>query len=258
VPPKEPTTGVLRHAPHEAGVVRCTSGDDDAELIANSTHGDYPEHVALTIANDGDILTTVDLKDATTARRWAEQSALGKPWRPRFREAFSQVLAKMSPSPRRILELGSGPGLLARRVLQEVAVDEYVLFDFSEPMMEMARETLGERADVTWALGDFKAPNWAQQLRGPFDAVISMQAIHEIRHKRHVPWLYAQVRTLLRPGGVLLVSDAEPTPERPLEIHLLASTQREQEFAMLWAGFSEFQCHKFEHQYYLVSAVNPA
>lgn len=41
---------------------------------------------------------------------------------------------------------------------------------------------------------------------GLFDVVISMRAVHEIRHKRHVPWLYAQAATLVRPEGVLIIS----------------------------------------------------
>jgi SAM-dependent methyltransferase len=155
------------------------------------------------------------------------------------------------------LELGSGPGLLAQRVLLDVPVSEYVLLDFSEPMMRMARETLGPRDEVTYRLGDFKAQNWHHALLGPFDAVISMQAVHEIRHKRHVPRLYSQVATLLGPGGLLLVCDHEPAPDAN-ELGLqLASTAAEQEQAMQSAGFVSVTRHLFEHRCYLLSALKP-
>ncbi len=121
-------------------------------------------------------------------------------------------------------------------------------------MIAMAKNTLGEREDVSFHLGNFKEPNWPRRVPGDFDAVISMQAVHEIRHKRHVPWLYVQAATLLRPEAVLIICDAEPTPEQSEEQRQLASTRREQEYAMLWAGLEEAVCHRFEHQYDVISA----
>ena len=34
-----------------------------------------------------------------------------------------------------------------------------------------------------------------------------MQAVHELRHKRHAASLYKEVRRVLRPGGLFLVCD---------------------------------------------------
>lgn len=204
---------------------------------------------------NGDVQTsTYNFQDDAVARRWAAEAAQKKPWRPELWGVFADLLRREATSPLRVLELGAGPGLLAERVLQDVPVSEYVLFDFSEPMMAMAKETLGERNDVSFHIGNFKEPDWPRRVPGLFDAVISMQAVHEIRHKRHVPWLYAQAATLLRPGGVLVICDAEPTPEQSEEQRQLASTRKEQEHAMLWAGFEQVMCHRFEHQYYVISA----
>jgi SAM-dependent methyltransferase len=211
----------------------------------------------LSLGQNGDILTTVDHRDEETARRWAIESAVGKPWRPAFRAAFARILGERGPAPQRILELGSGPGLLARRVLRHVAVSEYVLLDFSEPMMRMARETLGQRDDISYWLCDFKEHNWHHALGGPFDAVISMQAVHELRHKRHVPRLYAEVATLLGAGGLLLVCDHEPAPDANELAQQLASTADEQERAMESAGFVSVNRHLFEHRCYLISALKP-
>lgn len=214
--------------------------------------------MALVFDENGDVQTTVvDLQDSAIARKWAIETATNKPWRAEFRESFAELLRPFAKAPIRILELGSGPGLLAKRILRDVPVREYVLFDFSDPMMQMARETLGPRAEVSYHIGDFRSHDWASKVPGVFDAVVSMQAVHEIRHKRHVPWLYAQTATLLRSGGLLIVSDAEPTADQSAQLRQLASTRREQEHAMLWAGFEGVQCHKFEHQYYLMSAHKP-
>jgi SAM-dependent methyltransferase len=211
--------------------------------------------LALFFDENGDVQTsTYDLQDEAVARRWAAEAAQKKPWRPELWGLFAALLLREETSPLRILELGAGPGLLAARILRDVPVSEYVLFDFSEPMIRMAREALGTREDVSFHLGNFKAPAWPRRVPGLFDAVISMQAVHEIRHKRHVPWLYAQAATLLRPKGVLIICDAEPTPDQSEEQRQLASTRREQVHAMLWAGFEQVACHHFEHQYYVISA----
>lgn len=216
-----------------------------------------PRTMPLSLGANGDILSTVDHRDEETARRWAVESAVRKPYRPQFRAAFARVLSGMRPAPKRILELGSGPGLLARRVLEDVSPAEYVLFDFSEPMMNMAREALGPRGDVTCCLGNFKLDDWHRGLVGPFDAIISMQAVHEIRHKRHVPDLYARAVTLLGAGGLLLVCDHEPGPDADALKQQLASTRVEQQAAMQSAGLEGFQCHAFEHGCYLLSALKP-
>lgn len=211
--------------------------------------------LALFFDQDGDVQTsTYDFQDEVVARRWATEAAQKKPWRPELWDLFADLLRAEAPSPLRILELGAGPGLLAQRVLRDVPVSEYVLFDFSEPMIAMAKDTLGEREAVSFHLGNFKEPNWPSHVPGFFDAVISMQAVHEIRHKRHVPWLYAQAATLLRPEGALIICDAEPTPDQSEEQRQLGSTRREQEHAMLWAGLEQVVCHRFEHQYYVMSA----
>lgn len=180
--------------------------------------------------------------DNAVAKRWLNETSEKKPWRPELWALFAHLLLKEATSPLRILELGAGPGLLAKRVLRDVPVSEYVLFDFSEPMIAMAKDTLGEREDVSFYRGNFKEPNWPRHVPGLFDVLISMQAVYEIRHKRHVPWLYAQAATLLRPEAVLIICDAEPTPEQSEEQRQLASTRREQEHAMLWAGFEQVVC----------------
>lgn len=59
-----------------------------------------------------------------------------------------------------------------------------------------------------------------------------MQSIHEIRHKRHVPGLYRELRALLGTGGRLLVCDHVPVDDRGLH-----STEAEQHVALGDAGF---------------------
>jgi cyclopropane fatty-acyl-phospholipid synthase-like methyltransferase len=93
-------------------------------------------------------------------------------------------------------------------VLSRVVIQSYTAFDFSAPMHALARERLGESLcrHVQFLEADFKHPGWTEGL-GRFDAVVTMQAVHELRHKRHAPGFYRNVQGLLRRGGVLLVCD---------------------------------------------------
>jgi predicted methyltransferase len=54
---------------------------------------------------------------------------------------------------------------------------------------------------------DFKKNNWTAALPADFDLVVSLQAVHELRHASRIPELYAQLYSLLVPGGSLLICD---------------------------------------------------
>src|SRR5215510_6735387 len=94
--------------------------------------------------DEEDVPIRVDLRDPATARTWVEETRIKRPYRPRFFAAFCATLASR---PRlRVLELGSGPGQLAREILLHCDVQSYVALDFSPAMHEIAAEHLGELA----------------------------------------------------------------------------------------------------------------
>jgi SAM-dependent methyltransferase len=197
--------------------------------------------------DEEDVPSPIDLRDPADAKAWADTAEGAQPARPRMRSAIAAALRGLpvfarSPAGElrqgaRILELGSGPGFLAEVVLAEcLDISSYTLFDFSRPMLDMSRERLKSER-TTFVLGDFKQPDWQHGLAGPYDAVVSMQAVHEIRHKRHVPALYRQIRELLRPGSPLLVADWTPKDDS-LRWTSLHSTADEQLVALSSAGFT--------------------
>ena len=84
---------------------------------------------------------------------------------------------------------------------------EYTALDISPAMHSLARSRLGPSARrVDWVEADFKSDGWSKGLGG-FDAVVTVQAVHELRHKRHAPALYEVVHRLLSPGGTFLMCD---------------------------------------------------
>ncbi len=170
-----------------------------------------------------DIPSGIDLRDPHDARTWADE-AESRPWRPRVRSQIA-TLVRLLP---RVLELGPGPGLLAAEALTSTAITSYTLFDFSPPFLAMCRERLASDSRVRYVLGDFTQPFPAFD-DAPFDAVIAMQAVHEVRHKRHVPALYRRVLDVLRPGGLLAICDHVPREDdksRALHSTLARSSAR--------------------------------
>jgi SAM-dependent methyltransferase len=203
--------------------------------------------------DDDDVPIRVDFRDPATARAWIEDTRIRRPYRPRFFAAFCAALT--SRSKLRILELGSGPGQLAREILRQCDVQTYVALDFSPAMHVIAADHLGELASrVTFVTRDFREPEWHSEL-GTFDAVITLQAAHETRHKRHLVPLLERARTVLAPGGVLLYADHYLTPEAGLPALLTA--REDQPLALERAGLTGVELHYEEGTMALWRGTNP-
>lgn len=205
-------------------------------------------------SDDDDVPIRVDFRDPATARTWIEDTRIKRPYRPRFFAAFCAALAARPEL--RVLELGSGPGQLARELLVHCDVHTYVALDFSPAMHELAAEHLGELARrVTFVTRDFREPSWPDGL-GTFDAVVTLQAAHETRHKRHLVPLLERARTVLAAGGVLLYADHYLTAETKLPT--LSPARDEQPLALERAGFVDVELRYEEGNMALWSGTAPA
>jgi SAM-dependent methyltransferase len=155
--------------------------------------------------DEDDVPIRVDHRDPATARAWLEDTRLRKPFRQNFRAAFCAALSPHREL--RILELGSGPGELAREILLQCDVTSYTALDWSQAMHDIATDHLGDLAcRVSFVVRDFREPTWPANL-GTFDAIVTQQAVHETRHRRHALPLFQRARTLLVPGGLMLYCD---------------------------------------------------
>jgi SAM-dependent methyltransferase len=204
-----------------------------------------------------DIPSPIDLRDPRDAIAWAAAADVKRPWRRELRRLIAEVLRDQLPPPLRVLELGPGPGLLALEILGTCAVQSLTLFDFSPPFLEMCRNRLDERAAVRLVLGDFTRADWPSMLDPPFDAVVSMQAVHEVRHKRHVPALHRRARSLLRPGGLCVVCDHVPSVDDPRSVALMSS-EAEQRRSLELAGLVHITTHHMLGGLYVCSGTSPS
>ncbi len=95
-------------------------------------------------------------------------------------------------SPRRVLEVGAGPGELAARIRDELGA-EVVALDSSERMVELARER-GVNAHV----GDVQELPFAD---GEFDCAVAAWMLY---HVPDVQKAIAELARVLKPGGRLV------------------------------------------------------
>ena len=211
---------------------------------------------------DDDVPLTVDFRIPDVATTWAAEAEGKRPHRVELRRIIAARVAEagrarvvdaaklgiLDAAKLRVLELGPGPGWLAETILDACDIEDYVCFDFSQPFLEMARARLGDRA--RYVRGDFLDPAWPDLLEGPFDAIVAMQSVHELRHKRRMAALYTQARTLMRPGSVLVVCDHEPVNPRPL-----CATAGEQLAAMTAAGLARPTVLATIEGMYVVAAI---
>src|SRR6185436_19885994 len=96
----------------------------------------------------------------------------------------------------------------AEALLENCQIERYTLIDFSPQMLELSRKRLAKFKDRTvFIQSDFKKNDWTNAVPAGFDLVVSLQAVHELRHAIRIPKLYSQLHGLLAPGGSILIYD---------------------------------------------------
>jgi 2-polyprenyl-3-methyl-5-hydroxy-6-metoxy-1,4-benzoquinol methylase len=107
-----------------------------------------------------------------------------------------------------VLDVGGGSGIVSEAVLDAFPAARLILQDFSEPMLARARERFSthDRA-IRYVKCDLSDPIWPQQAGGPFDLVVSGEAIHHLEDLAAMASCYEAVHGLLKPGGCFLDYD---------------------------------------------------
>ena len=149
-----------------------------------------------------------DFFDPGYVKQWTDSIVRYRPERQQLFKAFAAEAAGIQKDQLSVLELGCGPGFLAEQLLQNCNISRYTLVDFSPHMLELSRERLAGFKDRTvFFQRDFKKKSWTAAIPADFDLIVSLQAVHELRHASRIPRLYGQIYNLLVPGGSLLVCD---------------------------------------------------
>jgi len=104
----------------------------------------------------------------------------------------------------RVLDVGSGPGLLARDMASTVGPSGRVCgLDPSEPMLARARERCADQPQVSFEKGSAASLPYDD---ASFDAVVSTQVYEYVPD---IPGALAEIARVLRPGGRVAILDTD-------------------------------------------------
>jgi SAM-dependent methyltransferase len=148
-----------------------------------------------------------EFHNAAFVRGWADRFV---PTTERL-QLFDMVLDQISqpnvPNSH-VVELGIGPGYMARHILQRNAAITYEGLDFSDAFFAIARETAGDLVQrMTLTKADLLDQNWPRKLSRTPGAIISTWALHDLGSQQAVADVYARCYETLPEGGVLVNGD---------------------------------------------------
>lgn len=192
-----------------------------------------------------EVPSPIDLKNPQDALVWANEVNEKRLWRYEFFDYYvdfaKKISQKMNNENRAIhlLEIGSGPGFLAKHLLTQCGDIQYTAADFSEAMHALSKSKLSanELQRTEYILCDFKTAEWRAQL-AQYDVVIIHQALHELRHKHYATQFHQEVKSLLKPQAVYFVCDHIFAPDA-MKNNELYMSQHEHFQALKNAGFND-------------------
>jgi SAM-dependent methyltransferase len=151
--------------------------------------------------------------DRDTARdwidRWDRQQEVSLPDREdRFTALIDAVEEGTGRPDPLVLDIGCGPGSLAVRLLDRMPRAAVVGIDADPVALTLGQAAYAGRPGLRFVDLDLRVPGWSGQLRldRPADAAVSTTALHWLPEP-DLRAMYAELATVLRPGGLLLNGD---------------------------------------------------
>ena len=148
-----------------------------------------------------------EFHDAAFVQGWADRFVPTPPRIALFDLILEQIGKSGVPEPH-VLELGLGPGYMARHILERNSIITYEGLDFSEVFFEVAKNTIGGfMPRVTLTKADLMDQNWPASISRRPDAIISTWALHDLGGQRAVADVYARCHEILPKGGIFVNGD---------------------------------------------------
>jgi cyclopropane fatty-acyl-phospholipid synthase-like methyltransferase len=171
------------------------------------------------------------------SKKYVADWAAGQDEREAERREVFELIARTLPYERdaaiNILDLGAGYGALCQFLLARFSNATAVCQDGSEEMVKLGRERMARlNGRVKFVLCDFSQSGWSRKLKGPFDAVVSSIAIHNVRSHETIRAIYGETFSLVKPGGCFVNFD-RMTPSLKQQTKWLTE-----------AGFKNVQCFR--------------
>lgn len=194
-------------------------------------------------------LSTIDWR--SWLERWDEQQRRYLPDREQRFAIMFDALDVLVPQPFVALDLACGPGSLSQRLLARFPQAQTIAIDYNPLLLRLGQEALGAiDGRLHWLSTNLLEPEWKNQVvayldrlgRAHVDAVLTTTALHYLPAPALVE-VYAQIGSLIRPGGVLLNGDHMAFPlSQPSARQLAAEGKRRQyEQAFELAGGEDYR-----------------
>ncbi len=134
-------------------------------------------------------------------------------------EVIIRIIKSWKPELNTFLDMGCGDGVLGRQLLQQWPEAFGIFMDYSEPMVESAREKCKSHKDnCVIVMQDYSKEDWTESIRSrsPVDVVISGYSIHH--HEDDIKYrIYQDIFNILKPGGVFLNLEHVASPGTKIE-----------------------------------------
>ena len=148
-----------------------------------------------------------EFHDAAFVQGWADRFVPTAPRLALFDMILDQV-NQLGIADANVLELGIGPGYMARHILERDTTIRYEGLDFSTVFFEVAKRTLGPLSGrVTLTKADLMDQSWPTHLARVPHAIISTWALHDLGGQQAIANVYRRCFESLPEGGVLVNGD---------------------------------------------------
>ncbi|MBJ7609364.1 MAG: class I SAM-dependent methyltransferase [Candidatus Dormibacteraeota bacterium] len=144
--------------------------------------------------------------------RWEAQQGSYMPDREERFDIIIDAVQALQGDAAHIVDLGAGPGSLARRLLDHMPGARVTAVDMDPVLLAIGRNALGDQGGrLAWLDADLRS-EWGAAVEGAVDAAVSTTALHWLQ-PHALAGLYRHLAMVLSPGGVFVNGDRLSFPE---------------------------------------------
>ena len=193
------------------------------------------------------MIRSADVRTDAEARSWEARLNRERPQRHEVAGWIASKINANSAASPRVVELACGAGFLAEFLKRHLPDVRYCGFDLSPNLLDFAQRRLGdtsnergEGSDLHFVRANLVSDDWTPQLAemgwsGKVDAVVSIQALHDLGDLAQQKYVLTKARGLLRPGGLLAYGDLLLETDNP---HPSRYSRADHEEMLRACGFS--------------------